>query len=250
MISIDRSRATEPPGLSADGAEDLRTNIAPKRRNRSLVSKDFKKSIYGPDPVRDQLWAMQHHKCCFCEHPYERKNSTVEHFRPKTKARRTTGRRVWGYWWLGYTFENLYFCCTNCNSVKSDWFPVTGAGLRPRRVPWTTPPAEAAVLIDPGFEDPSNHITFVLDQAGRPRITHLDDRGKRMIEVARLDRDDLDELREQHYFDKILPTIQRWQTGNATLREAARQDAVRLVADRCPYALMARVLLAGAGVPV
>jgi hypothetical protein len=109
VISIDRSRGVAPARLISDGSADL-PRIEGLVAAGTLESRDFRRAIYSSDEVRDALWHMQHTKCCFCEHDYEKKNSTVEHFRPKTSALARNRAKEPGYWWLAYEFDNLYFC--------------------------------------------------------------------------------------------------------------------------------------------
>ena len=151
MISIDRSRATAPEELALNGKEDL-IRIEGLVNEAKLQSKHFKKTIYCSEAVRGALWKMQHHKCCFCEHAYERRFSTVEHFRPKTSSRSQVGQIEHGYWWLAYEFENLYFCCSNCNTPKSDWFPLaSGSRYKRYELPWIHE-SEDSLILDPGIQ--------------------------------------------------------------------------------------------------
>lgn len=192
-------------------------------------------------------WARQNKKCCFCEHRYERKFSTVEHFRPKTKARAASGRRSWGYWWLGYAIENLYFCCSNCNTPKNDWFPLRGRGrrCRPRELPWTAPYVEPMMIVDPGREDPEQHMTFVKNQQGLWRMAALSDRGEVTIEKIALDRDDLDELRDAYYDDILSQVLRRHRSAPVT----AINFAQRLAQPRVEFALLARAVFRAEGLP-
>lgn len=127
----------------------------------SLESKSFKREIYAADEVRDYLWQLQKYKCCFCERKFECKYSTIEHFRPRTKAERAAGSS-WGYWWLAYELKNLYFCCQICNNLKSNFFPLVPGSeeLVPREKPWESRDQEKPLLLDPGFDEPEEHLTF------------------------------------------------------------------------------------------
>lgn len=223
MISIDRTRASAPQALVDDGAADL-PNIKDLVDSNKLKSKDFKKSIYGSDEVRDVLWDMQFHKCCFCERDYEKKFSTIEHFRPKTSARNEAGGPEAGYWWLGYEFQNLYFCCQNCNNSKNNWFPLaSGERYTPRQLPWNLN-TEDNLVIDPGsLQDPESHLTFVKNPSnGKWRIAHLDDYGKWTIQVAKLDRDELDELRDDYFRDTLEPIVMAAGQHGDLARQIAR----------------------------
>jgi 5-methylcytosine-specific restriction endonuclease McrA len=90
----------------------------------SLTSRHFDQDIYGCRAVKDALWELQSSRCCFCEREYESAHSTVEHFRPKSSAKRAEKTFDPGYWWLAYDPDNLLFACAVCNNLKRDWFPL------------------------------------------------------------------------------------------------------------------------------
>jgi len=246
VIRIDRGRGQVPAALAHDGQAEL-LRLHAKRRARTLLSADFNRTIYSSVAVRSALWEMQHRKCCFCEHRYERKHSTVEHFRPKTRARAASGRKQWGYWWLAYSFNNLYFCCQNCNAPKSDWFPIAGGRrrYRPGEEPWSAAYQEPKLILDPGYDDPERHITFVRGLGGSYRIAGLDARGRWTVRAAQLDRDDLAELRDAYHQEILQPVIDLFVAGQVA---QARSFATLLVRDRMEYALLARVVFRDAGI--
>jgi uncharacterized protein (TIGR02646 family) len=247
MIRIDRSSTACPEPLQAEGERDL-------IRLRALSatgfkSHDFRKSIFGSPEVKARLWEMQHCKCCYCEREYERRHSDVEHFRPKTEAVRADGRKDLGYWWLAYRFDNLYFGCLICNRLKGSHFPLR-AGARaliaegdPHEV------AEQSLLIDPGFEDPEEHLTFVWIPGRGYEIAPRNgsERGKKTIEVLKLDRDDLAEFRRAHYQKVLQPVLEQFAIAQneATSKAVAqvRKVARALAAADTPFALLARVAL-------
>ena len=247
MIAIDRTRASAPPELVSEGAHDL-VRIEPLANVGTLESKHFKKSIYSSEAVRTELWKMQHHKCCFCEHVYEKKFSTVEHFRPKTSSRNQTGQTEAGYWWLGYEFENLYFCCSNCNTPKSNWFPINnGVRYKHPELPWVMM-TEDPLVLDPGAPThrPEDHLSFVRHpEHNYWRIAALDDYGSWTIRSASLDRDDLNELRDAHYIKYLLPIVQAAQ-GDANLWDMARKIAHKYCEPEAPFSLLARAVFAEA----
>jgi uncharacterized protein (TIGR02646 family) len=246
MIRIDRSASACPESLATEGERDL-------GRLRPLVpqglkSKDFRKSIFGSDEVKLCLWKMQHRKCCYCEREYEQSHSDVEHFRPKAEAVRSGGIKDAGYWWLAYRFENLYFSCPICNrSKKKSHFPLRG-GARPlvaEEYPWEV--AEEALLIDPGFDHPEKHLTFEWLPGDRgPQIAPRDgsERGKKTIEILKLDRDDLFEIRRKYYVNVLQPVLQRFVDAKTPQEtEKIRAEARALAAADTPFALLARVAL-------
>jgi len=84
VIRIER--APEPSVLIAQRGEGL---AAAREAHRLDTAIDF--SGYGE--VKDELFAMQHRKCCYCEKLQEQaKYRDVEHYRPKSR-----------YWWLAWT---------------------------------------------------------------------------------------------------------------------------------------------------
>jgi uncharacterized protein (TIGR02646 family) len=241
MIAIDRTRANAPEKLATSGAHDL-ARIKSLVDAGKLQSSDFKKTIYCSDAVRGALWELQHHKCCFCEHVYEQKFSTIEHFRPKTSSRNETGQVEEGYWWLAYEFENLYFCCSNCNTPKSNWFPI-GGGRRYKsyELPWNNG-WEDPLILDPGSTttNPAKHLCFVRHAVHqRWRIAALDRYGEWTIRAAKLDRDDLNELRDSHHEIVLSPIVQAAKQ-DAHSWDLARKIAHHHCAPRSPFSLLAR----------
>lgn len=247
MIRIDRRLAEAPESLRR-GDEDL-ARIEKLADADELRSKEFKAEIYGTAEVKKELWEMQHFKCCYCERIYEKKRSTVEHFRPKTSARRCDGSTDTGYWWLAYEFENLYFSCANCNSSKGTRFPLAPGStpLVPREKPWEE--AEEALLIDPGFEDPEPHLTFVpLPGKWSFQVVARNGsrRGRETVDAAGLDRDELTTLRNAHYRHHLRPVIRRFakarQDGDNDAMADALADARELVRADREYSLFAKAI--------
>lgn len=245
MIRIDRTTTGSPASLVRNGAAEL-SRIEGIIQRGELRSSDFPKRLYSSAEVRDALWSMQHQKCCFCEREYERSFSTVEHFRPKARAVREDGRNEIGYWWLAYEFENLYFACQSCNNSKRDHFPLQ-PGAPPLRYPdkpWSS--REAALLLDPGYDDPEEHLTFVEMPNGRIQIAPREgsEWGRTTIRVAALDRDDLTELRGKYHRDVLVPILRRFDSARTrsdqTAMNEAREDARQSCLPHRCFALLAR----------
>ena len=119
---------------------------------------------YGHKNVRDALSAAQHGKCCYCEvwipKPYA--HGHVEHYRPKGTCRQDrSSASMDGYYWLAYTWTNLYLSCSHCNSsYKSDLFPLADETKRAKG-PSSDLADEQPLLLDPGgVDDPEDHIGF------------------------------------------------------------------------------------------
>ena len=169
----------------------------------TLKSKDFK----GYQFVGDALWRAQHYKCCFCEMREQRNRNDVEHWRPKTKAQRQPGSaETDGYYWLAWTWDNLFFSCRVCNQspFKLAKFPLAVGSpvLQPENDP---PGAEQPLLIHPGSENGIRHIQFRRTDGGKwtptPRGGSL--KGKHTIEVCGLDRPHMLDLYTAHVTQNV-----------------------------------------------
>lgn len=198
MIRVNRGR--EPAFWSAMAATELR------RVRAALAAGDvLTEALLGIEykRARPALRTAQHFKCCYCEHTTQRKHEHVEHFRPKLRARRSTGCHEPGYWWLTWDWSNLLFACKNCNNTKLDRFPLNGDTLGHRGHPLATlqrpPGRERPELIDPGAEDGGAMIQFRRirmhhKQQWRPFPRSGSVRGHITIHDLSLDRDELIDL--------------------------------------------------------
>jgi uncharacterized protein (TIGR02646 family) len=256
VIPVDRARGTAPewlvgtngtPSAEARGLRDLRAVLAA----RKLESKDFDEGIYKHADIRDALWAMQHHKCCYCENKYERSYSDVEHFRPKAAAVRGTepgDPADPGYWWLAYRFENLYFACAICNrSHKRAYFPLE-AGSSALAAEDAPPGLEKPLLLDPAAPDLADHLKFVQNLGGAWRIAprNRSPRGKTTIKVCGLGRPDLDTLRAEYVRDTLQPLVSRFETArtldDGPAKYACRTEALALCGADRRFSLLARAV--------
>ena len=152
---------------------------------------DFDSSIWLA--AREVLREASYHKCVWCE---SQSGSTgpadVDHYRPKHRAEGLRKGEIHPdhYWWLAYSWDNLVFCCQDCNRTKRTRFPVVGKRLEPG----DPADAEQALLLDPyGADDPSEHLWFEENGTVRP----ISDRGDVTIEVLALNRPNLVERRRK-----------------------------------------------------
>lgn len=217
--------------LAVSAADLAAKRVATVASGLSITSDDFEQT-YSLAEIRRLLWLAQENKCCYCEKDIEVSFQHVDHHRPKTRARRdpeVPATYQEGYWWLAYEPDNLLFACQGCNTNKSDWFPLSVGSPVGNSATGTS--GELPLLIDPTQEDPSAHLTFVWSKAARKwRIVHKSDRGKRTIEILRLDRDDLDILR-----DKVVRSFLRhYNEGKVSSGP---------VSDEEPYTLLRSCLL-------
>lgn len=141
-----------------DAIIDKRNPTKEERKSMSLMQ------LYKRDTVKVALvLAQAGEKCAYCEKDLSEDGKHVDHFRPFKAVQTDAGRIHPGYFWLGYTWSNLYLACQACNSShKKDKFPLSDsdARVRPPDVDLTV---ENPLLIEPGIEDPRDHIRFRRD---------------------------------------------------------------------------------------
>ena len=186
--------------------------------------------IKGYAVVKEDLWNCQLHKCCYCEIVQEMSRSAVEHFRPAGRAQRGHGFPDYGYWWLAWTWENLFFVCNNCNSsAKLDHFPLESHSVP--LPPETDPSAgnEHPLLIDPATENPLDHIQFrPVNELGKVRWSLVrrgtSDKGDWTIKVLKLNRPELLTLYSNHVQDYILEDVDRLTLARAAKDRDRVQD--------------------------
>lgn len=155
---------------------------------------------YRLNSVTRPLGEAQQFKCAFCELPIDEGGYPLEHFRPKDAATMLAwdpkdkppslgdtqafftwfeqlpvhglhGRSSWdraqdGYFWLAWTWENLFYACPACNTdYKGTRFPCAPESS-PLKVFEQPPLDEQPLLLDPSSEDPLDRIRFAPDLLG------------------------------------------------------------------------------------
>lgn len=155
----------------------------------------FRRDIYADETVKTQLMAEQHFKCCFCETKDIDVTSygDVEHFRPKAAYKQNKKDRLSrpGYYWLAYSWDNLFYSCQICNQkYKRNWFPLNNPAKRQTD---HNKPVEVNTylsLIHPVDDVPENEIGFRLEIP-----FNKTQKGKKSINVYGLKRKRLNEKR-------------------------------------------------------
>ena len=149
--------------------------------------------IYGHKSIKTVLKKAHHKKCCYCEKDQKGENGAIEHFRPKAGyyiLDRTEVLNKPAYYWLGYTWSNLLFVCSDCNGKKGNVFPLQNESTRAKTYQDDIT-KETPLLIDPaGPNDPRDHIYF---EGPLPR--GKTEFGRRTVRICELDRSDLMEDR-------------------------------------------------------
>jgi hypothetical protein len=113
----------------------------------------------------------------------------VEHFRPKGawQQREGTPLRYPGYFWLAYTWDNLFLSCALCNQrYKRNLFPLRVQ--KHRASPNIRDVSSEAPLVIAPSDNPENHIAFAGETAVPVKRSR---RGTVTIEILDLNRDEL-----------------------------------------------------------
>ncbi|MGJ7538568.1 MULTISPECIES: hypothetical protein [unclassified Variovorax] len=203
----------EPPELKVQ--RDARLPAAVQAFNTHGPGHELLTSLLdgGYRVAREQLYARQHGKCAFCEKKEDAFKRPVEHFRPK-KGADDFINGAWNgvnthYWWLTWTWSNLYFTCDDCNKTgrKGSRFPIE---LNSQRVVSPNRPianlipvvhyeiaAERRLLVDPRVDEPLDHLEWMPVDRTKPQrtwrwtVVGRDPRGEMTIRVlGLLARDD------------------------------------------------------------
>jgi len=234
MIKVSKPTAI-PNILRTTGATTTTANCAlydanPPSYNSGSSKFKILSSIYNDPVIKAALKKAQKNKCCFCEKHQHDEYGAVEHYRPKSayKTKRKDRLKKPGYYWLGYTWSNLFFVCGPCNTKKGNIFPLNNEANRAKNHNYNIS-VEKPLLLDPaGRKDPINHIKFN-DELPYGVSTE----GKRTIEICKLDREGLNKERRLHLDlieDKVLIIIAQLDQAAVTraatyLKEAIKADA-------------------------
>ena len=251
MILVARP-ITVPKALARGAAVTARDcalrDAAPDEYRTGARKFKFVKGIYGPRAVKLALAKAQHGKCCFCEGEFDAHVAgDVEHFRPKGSVQTLAGRRYPGYYWLAYTFTNLYFACPDCNQYrKNDRFPLTDESLRATSH-HNSVTIEQSLILDPGGpSNPRDHIRFAGDFP-----VGLTEEGRETIKTLRLDREPLNK-RRRTLINRLRgerEIIELWSNDNrlsAVARVTAAQQSLRDAVKPCAeFSSAAQDFLAG-----
>jgi uncharacterized protein (TIGR02646 family) len=213
-----------------------------------VISFSFDNTIYGHASVKKQLAQEQHGKCCYCENKFDAAApGDVEHFRPKMGVRQDKGHPLEnpGYYWLAYTWSNLYFSCINCNrSGKKSFFPLKD-GTKRARIHTDSIQDEEPLLLDPGgLDNPRDHIHFHREVA-----FGVTPRGRQTIKTLKLDRESLNAERRDEF--KRLVELKKLVTAfdanpsqqYSNLAKSARRYLEEAVKPTAKFSAMAQDLL-------
>lgn len=208
MIHIDRNQVDE-NGTLIEPSTSWQTAAAEKTAEAIQDGPVHQvTNLYGDSRVRAALEKLFADKCAYCEASgvagFE---WDVEHFRPKGRV--AEDQHHPGYYWLAYTWTNLYLSCTFCNQRRKDkprWddpaeaaaagkvdqFPLEPPASRvmgPNGVLTT----EGRLLLDPCDDQPEDHLSFT--PKGMAITRNNSPRAKASIKVYALNRKRLRDAR-------------------------------------------------------
>lgn len=182
-------------------------------------------------------------KCAYCETPLAQLSSVnIDHFRPTAESMNFEGEaHADGYWWLAYSWENLYLVCETCQRNKRNLFPVARARAKPG-AEGRFLRDERNYLIDPCVDQIESYLEFGEDgMVHVPRFSPEHEvparqRGKVTIEILGLNRPELVAARQA----EIKALREEWKlerTGNVTIGPYELTDS-SLVDASLPFAGM------------
>lgn len=250
MIRI--RKPAEPPDVLLQAGRAAAAALCERVERGDDRKLELEKAIYGAPAVREALASAQHGKCCFCESKIKHiASGDVEHFRPKGACRSSADvpQRKRGYYWLAYEWSNLNFACEQCNRRhKRNLFPLEDENARvvshhdaARLV------AERPLYINPGREDPEEHIGFRREYA-KPRNGSR--RGEIAIADLGLNRVPLYSVRRDRraLLLTLLRNVRNWLSSGCpedqrSLTVGNVEHVLGSMHDNAEYAAMSRALV-------
>lgn len=226
MIRVDRSRVPNPI------PDQLRNQTHFEFEERIRNPNEFqRRDAFGPLRMRvnrlarEPLHALFENKCAFCESEVGSTSAAaIERFRPTSDASDLSGNGdPYHYSWLLADWENLHLACNACSRAKRSLFPVVNGRASPSTPLHVVREIEDALLIDPCFDDPDQHLVFTEEGL----VRYLSSKGETTIKVLNLNREGLVRARRM-----------TWERVTAAVRQ--KMDVAGLMAGFQPYAAVAR----------
>jgi uncharacterized protein (TIGR02646 family) len=207
-------------------------------RERSQETFSFDDAVLADPDVRSGLVSTCAGKCAYCETPLAEQAMLVDRFRPSSGALALDGTLSPDhYWWLAYTWENLYPSCAECQSFKGARFPVRAK----RAAPGTTGEAlrdERPLLLDPRRDDPEQHLVYAEDGS----VASTTEEGRATIEILGLNRAQLLASRRE----ALAQVRGEWEETSAQMASKTGLDPLafdRLFDRSLPFSALRRQFL-------
>lgn len=188
MISVKKDYNQIPSILTGKGCQ--------KKQKEALKEKnqhEFRSYYYANDDVKKALAKIYNGKCAYCESKIGVASFVqVEHYRSKKAVKDVKNHQ--GYYWLAYEWSNLLAACEQCNIAKSTQFPIKGQRIFSPSIQKANYKAtsdyllaERPYLLNPEIDNPTEHLIFLPNG----KIKGITERGKKTIEICKLDRQNL-----------------------------------------------------------
>ena len=172
-------------------------------KNKGYSNINF--NLYTQKTLRE----LYQNKCAYCEERIrytqsknikEKKRHSIEHYRPKSK-----------YYWLAYSWDNLLWCCEECNQNKDNEFEIENEKVEystdfDSKIHSSTEEynhLEEPKMVHPELEDVMNKLIF--DTNGN--VFSSNNRVQYSIDCCRLDRDYLN-IKRKKIFDDLIKKIE------------------------------------------
>jgi len=235
MIQVSKSYSNSPNILKSDNCK--------KKIEKAMLEKDSHNFGYyynEQGDVKKDLELIYHQKCAYCESKVNHiATLQVEHYRPKKKVTEDINHN--GYYWLGYEWSNLLLACPKCNQqgAKGNYFPISGERVYnhtdfltnnkldsnkcyPNKSPLID---ERPLLLNPELDNPKQH--FIFNEYGKIEGNTI--RGKKTIEICKLDREHLNKNRKKEVIDYIFKQIKNLILGFETRESMPKETFINML---------------------
>ncbi len=214
MIRVNRG---DPPEGFTNRAKAWRARFADYRQQNPDITASAVWSKVREDIDTDAkiLAERFHYKCAYCEaRPRHVSHPHVEHYRPKGLTRFEGKMFDWNNWLLS---------CGICNQKKWKHFPEENG---------------QPLLLNPVEEAPSPHLYFI-----GPRLRGVTNRGKKTVELVKLDRQPLHGERES-WLSLVHTLLLLWvESEDGKVHQECREHLIWTMQDDAPFAGMTRACL-------
>ena len=171
--------------------EKMEEFFVSKSRSQKRYDWPFNKEI--DTEIKKYLHEVFHGKCGYCETKIESLElGTINRYRPNNGVRDKNEFHEDLYWWLTFEWDNLIYCCKECNQFKGNYFPIKGRRALNENDDYEN---EHRMLLNPYLDEPGNHLNYTHSVSGY--IDALTDEGNQSIELLRLNRTNLVEGRKK-----------------------------------------------------
>lgn len=139
--------------------------------------------------INDELKSKSDNKCSYCESSLFSSEVYIDHYRPIHSAADYNGKISRDhYWWLAMKWSNLLPVCQQCNSQKSNFFPIEKKRTSLHYYGKNTLfDLENPFLIDPEFENPERYYYY----EDNGFMLSYNERGQHSIKLLGLNRGEL-----------------------------------------------------------